>query len=271
MIVQTSSDGRCHVVIEQLEHTRMAGRFAEAWGNDEFIALQPRQIMLDLVTHHDDGWREIDAEIGQDAKTGLPFNLTSTPLPKVIASGGRGPNENEQRHPLCGLLSSMHTVGLYTGRYGLSDKIFVDMIAPEHKPAVEDLLATERGRQERLKAKLLADPEMAMFADDKFLFHNYKLLQFFDTLTLYFNCTHESARGRSTFANVPRAVGDDVTVTVERKEAGVYTVSPFPFSHSGVEIACAGRLVAPQPPGTSMRALLDATPTETEIIRLEAA
>jgi hypothetical protein len=268
VIVQSSADGRRHLVIEQLEHTRMAGRLAARWGNDAFAPLAPRELMEYVVTHHDQGWVDIDRAIGRNPVTGLPYSLVDTPLPQVIESGRRGPDFNEAHHPFCGLISSMHTVGLYTGRYGLSDKVFVDLLPDEHRPAVDDLLAAERGRQARLRAILAADPATAAWVEEPALMHNYKLLQLLDTLALYFNCTHEAARGSSTFVNVPRAVGDDVELTVTRLGDGRYAVDPFPFDDDGVEIACAGRWLEPLPDGSDVAAALAAAPEEVEIVTL---
>jgi hypothetical protein len=257
-------------ITEQLEHTRFAGRFAAAWGNAEFAPLAPKALMEHLVAHHDDGWDVVDASIGRDPETGLPWNLVKTPLPDVVKSSSRGPDLLEAFHPYCGLLSSMHSYGLYHGRYGLSDKVFMKMIPEEHKPAADDMLNRELGRQARLKAKLATSSEFAAHVEEQALFSNYKLLQFFDTLALYFNCTSEAARGESSFANVPRRVGDDVTITVKRLEKGVYRVSPFPFSRDGLVVTCAVRRLAPQPVGTDMARALAAAPLEVETMRLVA-
>ena len=269
MIVQSAPPGeRRHAVIAQLEHTRFAGELARHWGNGVFAPLAPRELMLHLVAHHDDGWDIVDAAIGQDPDTGLPYNLVRTPIPAIVKSGSRGPDLNEAHHPYCGLLSSMHTYGLYHGRYGLSDKVFVNVIPPEHRPAVDDVSAREQGRQERLRARLAADPEAAPWVEELALFHNYKLLQLFDTLALYFNCTHEAARGVSTFANVPRRLGDDITLTVSRIEAGVYRVEPFPFAEEETVVECRHRWLEPQPPGTSMPEALASAPEGIERMRL---
>ncbi len=270
VIVQSAAPGQRPRVIDQLEHTRLAGHFAAAWGNAVFAPLAPLALMEYLVEHHDEGWDLVDAEVGRDAETGLPWNLVKTPLPQVIKSGARGPDLNERHHPFCGLLSSMHTYGLYHGRYGLTDKVFVHLVPAEHRPAVDDLLARELGRQVRLKASLAADPATAPWVEEPALFHNYKLLQFFDTLALYFNCVHEPARGTATFPNVPRRLGDDVTVEVTRVEAGVYRVAPYPFSVDELEIACAYRALAPQPAGVDMPTTLAGTPVELETVRLRA-
>jgi hypothetical protein len=274
VIVQSRAPGAAPssaaIVVEQFEHTRFAGRFAAAWGNAHFAPLAPRALMEHLVQHHDDGWDIVDAEIGRDPETGLPWNLVKTPLPDVVRSSSRGPDKLEAFHPYCGLLSSMHSYGLYNGRYGLSDKVFMNMIAPEHKPAAEDMLGKELGRQARLKEKLAADAEFRAYVEETVLFANYKLLQFFDTLALYFNCTSEPARETSTFPNVPKKPGDDVTITVSREKQGVYRFSPFPFAKDGVEMTCAFRRLLPQPEGASMARALSLAPLEVEAMRFVA-
>jgi hypothetical protein len=208
--------------------------------------------------------------VGRDAD-GLPWNLVRTPIPAVLRSGARGPELAEAHHPFAGLLVSMHVVGLYCGRYGLSDKVFVDLVPAEHRPAVDEVLARERSRQARLRAQLAVDPSLAPFVEERVQFHNYKLLQFFDTLALYFNCTHEGERGRATFANVPRAPGDDVTVTVERVDGDLYRVEPYPFRLSRLTFRCEGRYVTPQPAGTDMALHLAGLPVTRESFTLVAA
>jgi Protein of unknown function (DUF3891) len=275
VIVQSAPEsapaGKPRLVIDQLEHTRLAGRFAAAWGNAGFAPLSPRELMLHLVTHHDEGWDVVDAEVGRDAETGLPWNLVKTPLAALVKSSARGPELNEEHHAYCGLLSSMHSYGLYHGRYGLSDKVFVDMVPAAARPAVDAMLERELSRQARLKAALAADPETAPWVEERALFHNYKLLQFFDTFSLYFNCTHEEARGTSTFPNVPRAPGDDVTITVSRVGKGVYRLDPYPFAVDGLEITCAGRWMTPVPEGTDIVRALAALPVSGETMRLVAS
>jgi hypothetical protein len=270
MIVQSATPGRPHFVIDQLEHTALAGRFAAAWGNHAFAPLTPRRPMLHLIAHHDDGWDVVDAAIGRDPRTGLPWNLVDTPIPSLLMSSSRGPDLNTAHHLYCGLLSSMHTVGLYNGRYGLSDKIFVERAPAEHRPALDELVARELRRQEHLKAKLAEDPRTAAWIDDVLLFHNYKLLQFFDTFSLYFNCTPDEARGTALFRNVPRSPADDVTLTVERLAPGSYSVTPWPFSARELRFTCAGRFMEPQPEGTDMPSALASTPIQEERFQLVA-
>lgn len=255
-------------IIPQLEHSRLAGQFAAAWGNQRFASLEPRALMEQLVDAHDRGWDETDAEIGRDPATGLPWNLVSTPLPAMVRSSRRGPELNEVEHPLIGLLSSMHSWGLYHGRYGLSDKVFVDRIPAEHRAEVDVMLADERARQARLRDQLAADPTTAPWVDEAALFDNYRLLQFFDTLALYFNCTPDAERRTASFGNVPVQRGEQVVVEVARVAPGTYRVSPYPFARAPLVVTCAGRWLAPQPEGSSMPEALRAAPGDVETITL---
>lgn len=251
MIIQPSSPQA--FVIEQVDHARMSGQLAAAFGNAHFAAFEPREPIEFIVAHHDEGWLELDAQAKQDPKTGLPFNLTQTPLADLVDTGSHSPDFNERHHPLSGLISSMHTWGLYHGRYGLSDFLFIDRITPELRPKVDAMLNAELERQTRLKVQL---PELSEVQ----IFSYYKLLQFFDTLALYFHTTPAEARKEAQFKNVPRAVGDDVTVTITPQANGSYTLAPYPFGSTELRVSVEGRYLSPQPAGTDLVAVMQATP-----------
>lgn len=271
MIVQSPAKGAANVVIPMKEHGRFCGRLARAFGNEGFAALRPFELLIDLVDHQDDGWDVVDPYIGQDIRTGLPYSLIATPMRELIKSGVHAATLNEARHRYTGLLSSMHTVGLYTGRYGLSDKVLLDKLPEEEKPAVLAMIESEKARQERLKADLDEDPVFCEWVREPILFHHYKALQFFDTLALYFHMTHDEARADVVFKNVPRAVGDDVTVTVKRTAPHVYELSPYPFRVDPLELTYEGRLLAPQPFGVDIGARLHEAARTSEQLTLRAA
>ena len=88
------------------------------------------------------------------------------------------------------------------------------------------------------------------------LLHNYKLLQFFDTLALYFHMVHESQRDVAHFPNVPRAVGDDVTITITPVETGVYALAPYPFREEGMLFDYMGYPMMPQRVGADLKAMM---------------
>lgn len=270
MIIQTAPTGKPHLVILQTDHALMSGAFAAAFGNEEFAALNPVEPMIYVAGHHDEGWAPIDARVEQDHKTGLPYHLTGTPLPYLVQTSAGSPTFNEIHHPYSGIMSSMHTYGLFHGRYGLSDKVFIELIPDAHKTAVANMLQAEIDRQTRLKTQMFANPTMAPLATERVLFHNYKLLQFFDTLALYFHMVHEAARGNSYFENVPRAVGDDVTINIRRVEQGIYTLTPYPFRETGMSFGYIGHPLTPQPIGTNLQVLMAKTEPVAETIILLA-
>jgi hypothetical protein len=272
MIIQTAPAGEPRLAIMMYEHTALAHQFARGFGNDRFEAAQPNDLMFSVTLHHDAGWAEFDRAPATNAATGLPYNLVETPAQYITVTSRLSPEFNERQHPFCGLMSSMHSWGLYNGRYGLSSMVLIDKIPPQDKPLAQRMLDGELERQKRLKAELARNPDTAGWLDETRLFQNYKQLQFFDTLALYFNRTHPGERGEVLFEHVPMDAGEDVTVRVRPRGRDVYELSPFPFAAEGAEYAFAGRVISP---GQHEReggwtAVLARAPTVWERFRLVA-
>ena len=131
------------------------------------------------------------------------------------------------------------------------------------------MLEAEESRQHRLKQQLASGD--SGLGDDGLIFNAYKQLQFFDTLSLYFHMTPQGERGTAEFHNVPRAVGDDVIVSVVERGGAVYEVDPYPFAADGLELVTEGRYLAPQPPGADLGEELAATPVDTQTVLLVRA
>jgi 8-oxo-dGTP pyrophosphatase MutT (NUDIX family) len=268
MIVQSAAAGQPHFVISMAQHTDFAGAMARAFGNEAFEPIAPRDLVLYVIDHHDAGWAPIDAEIGVDPATHLPYNLVGTPRPQVLRTSYGSPDWNERRHPYCGLLSSMHIWGLYNARYGLADAAVRNVPPPEFKPQMDAMLAHQVQRQERLKAELKAKPETVPLADEQQIFQNYKQLQFFDLLALYFNLRHAEARGESSFRSVPRNRSEDATVKITPRGNGMYAFDPFPWASDGIEIAFSGRYLEPrEEDAAAMRRRLAERPVEKQVMR----
>jgi hypothetical protein len=163
----------------------------------------------------------------------------------------------------------MHTFGLYNGRYGLTDKVFLDIIPDELRPSVEEMLASELERQAALKTGLEAtDPE---HASDEYVLHAYKQLQFFDMLSLHLHLNPVGGRGDTEFSHVPRSVGDDVVISLVERNDGVYSLDPYPFALDGLDVFTEGRYLFPQQAGTDLGALLADTEISVQHVRLVAA
>lgn len=268
MIVQTTLEGKPNFVIEQPDHARMSGQLSEAFGNDAFGAPVPHELLTYIVAHHDEGWESVDALREQSLDTGLPHHLTQTPLPYLVKTSKASPEFNEAHHAFCGLLSSMHTYGLFNGRYGMSDFIFIDKISDDAKQDVTDMLNTELERQERLKKELSANEESAAWVEEDALMNNYKLLQFFDTLSLYFHMTHTEGRGEAKFLHVPDGKGIDHTLTINPTDDGAYALSPYPFKDDSVEVTVEGRYLTSQPQGTDFKSIFDNTSKEKQTYKI---
>ena len=273
MIVQTAPTGTPRLAITMQEHTALCQQFAQAFGNDRFESLQPLDLMIYVISNHDAGWLEFDRAPAIDDKTGLPYNLVDTPPEHITVTSRLSPDFNQRHHPYCGLISSMHSWGLYNGRYGLSKLVLLDKIAAKDRPLADKMLNGELERQKRLKAELGNDPQTSSWLHERKVFQNYKQLQFIDTLALYFNRIHPSERSEQMFENVPISMEQDTTITVRPAGAGVYSLSPFPFAAKGAEFACGGRRVMPglgDGPG-GWAAALKETPAEWESFQLISA
>lgn len=273
MIIQTTPAGEPHLAVMMYEHTALSGQFARAFGNDRFEAIWPDDLMFYVVSNHDAGWSKFDHDPVTDEQTGLPYNLIETPTEFITVTSRRSPDFNERHHPYCGLMSSMHSWGLYNGRYGLSSLVLIDKIPPGDRPLAERMLNGEIERQKRLKAEIARNADAASWAEEKHLFQNYKQLQFCDTLALYFNRTYPTQRAEQEFEHVPVSAGEDASVTIRPREAGVYEVSPFPFAANSAEFAFAGRPISPgqHQKGGGWPAVLRESPTRWEKFRLIAA
>src|SRR5262249_23531910 len=272
MIIQTAPAGEPRLAIMMHEHTALSGQFAHAFGNEKFAPVSPDEPMLYAVSHHDAGWAEFDRDPVTDPATGLPSNPVDTPAEYSTTTSRGSPDFNQRHHPYCGLPSSMHSWGLYNGRYGLSNQVLIDRFSEQDRPLVQRMLDWELDRQNRLKGELAKNPESTAWIAEKHLFQNYKQFQFFDLLALYFNRIHPNERGEQTFGHVPLDAERDASVTIRPRGRGVYALSPFPFAADGTEFAFAGRLIEPgqHEAAGGWPSVLRQAPTRWENFRLVA-
>lgn len=270
MIIQTAPIGMPRLAVMMHEHTALSAQFARAFGNDTFEALAPFDLMVYVVGHHDAGWLEFDRDPATDENTGLPYNLIETPPQYITVTSRLSPEFNQRQHPYCGLISSMHSWGLYNGRYGLSDHVLIKKFPEQERPLAERMLDGELARQKRLKDEIGKDPRLSARLNEKELFQNYKQLQFLDTLALHFNRVHPNERGPQTFEHVPLDAENDAAVTIRPQEPGVYSLSPFPFAVDAAEFAFAGRRIKPREHEANggWPSVLKKAPTEWERFKL---
>lgn len=269
MIVQTAPEGAPRFVIRMAEHTALSDRFAEAFGNATFAPVTDPAARF-IIANHDAGWAELDNEYRLDPETGYPYNLSETPFELIMGTSKRSPDFNESHDPFSGLLSSMHSWGLYNGRYGLSDVVLLDKVAAQNVPEAEKMLAYEEARQDRLKDTLASSADTrGKVAEDR-LMQAYKQLQFFDTLALYFNRVHEGARNEAVFSHVPMNETADADITVTPIGDGKYGVTPWPFAENSLSVSFDGRYMEPEN-GAERSSRAAALPVEAQSVTLVSA
>ena len=253
MMIQNAPDGEPRFVSLMAEHNELCEQFASAFGNERFEKPEPFEETVYVIGHHDRGWDKFDASPVLDPISGFPTGVGGAKGPGGAATTKLSPDFNQARHDYCGLLASMHTWGLYHARYGFSDfrvrpggSTSVP-IAKEMTGETNEILTREIARQEELKAKLASDAATASWIKEDNLFRNYKLLQFCDTLALYFNLRHENDRAVEVFTHVPENTASDTSVTVTPQGEGTYSFAPFPFAGDSLEIRSKGRYLTAMP------------------------
>ena len=220
----------------QADHARLVHQIALCFGNDDFAAPKPHAEMMFLALNHDRGWDEVDACIQRNPDTSLPYSLVQTPMDELLGSSRRSADFNTKHHAYSGLLCSMHVWGLFNGRYGLSDKVVVDMLQGEMKVNADAMLNGELDRQATLKAELGGHSDFSEYLREPVLMQNYKALQFWDTLSLYFNAELSDAGETTTFLNVPRSSRSDCRVELKALGGSRYQLSPNPLGPKEVQL-----------------------------------
>ena len=278
MMVQSAPENEPHFILTMAEHLDLCGQLGRAFGNDDFQPLNPLRENLYAVEHHDRGWDAYDADPKLDPETRLPCSLVRTPTAESLKTITASPDFNERHHAYCGILVSMHTWGLHNRRYGVSQFVVRQRnstsitVQDVYKPEIDARLASEIERQKRLKSLVAADSATRSWVESPHLMQNYKQLQFFDTLTLYFHLRHETERAEEVYIHVPKSADVDETITVRPLGKGRYSLNPFPFAGDTLKVVCRGRYVRPFPedqPPADLGAALRSMPADSQTYVLQ--
>lgn len=269
MIVQRVKSRETPIIIRNVDHAETAEALARHFGNEEFAAPEPSELMAFLTRHHEEGWREIDDNPALNPETGLPFHLAETPMPLLLQKSAASPDFNELHHPWCGLLSSMHSWGLFHDRYGLSEKVSIKARPSGFIDQIEHMLAGELSRQKRLTELLRADPHAAQWAEASSIMSAYKLLEFFDMLALHFQMSGAGLRVDSIIPSVPAGYGlSDRTLQLHMTGPASARLTPYPFAASPLPVVCRARRLMPSRNRSEMIEKLRTQPFEIQIYTL---
>lgn len=209
------------LLVGQTDHSRLVGQFGAHWGNERFARPEPYDSVARAAAFHDFGWLRYE--------TAPLFDLDSggTPSFREIPNDENKLEEYAwcidwllQKDPYAGHIVDMHRTGLWRGRYDA-------MAHPPHgirkQPAAVDAYIAER--EERRKRELAAnrwDPQQLRV--------NYRLLQVWDLLGLYFAC---QAPYDEYLEPVPTSYderdGEGVRITLTPVGERRVRFDPFPF------------------------------------------
>lgn len=228
MIVQPR-DGQL-LLIRQTDHAALAGVFAEHWGNTDFALPSPRDAVIAAAVHHDDGWLLWEAEPRLDPSTRRPYQFTAMPLAEHIGFYRTGIEHVLTLAPYAGLLTLMHLAGLYQMRFHTDRHMQPKTLSRDEERMQRQFLDELHQQQESLRRELPQRGVPASWLEDRRLWCNYKLLQMFDRLSLYF-CTAPPRPITMGPAPQDYESGETQLILTPLTERTV-AISPYPFDRN---------------------------------------
>jgi hypothetical protein len=249
-----------YILYAQNDHGDLAGQFAAHWGNDKFAPLKPRDSMVFVAEAHDNGWWhwDIDPEVDDQ---GMPITFRRTPRARLYEFIDKGIDNIMAKDLYAGLISSIHHAGLPQHRYGT-----LPAVPRRQDEYTTEFLKRREPLNQELIAKVGAMKEYDGANSSDFIWLNYRMMQVFDRLSLFFCCNYDLEKattsesqtqqdkdyGRafytSTISPTPVRFGqEDVEMTLTPASKTKLVVDPFPFDESPLNVTVRGRRIRRQP------------------------
>ena len=228
------------------DHARLAGAFADRWGNDLFLRPEPRAHVLKGISCHDDGWAVRDAA-PQITRQGKPSAFSSElvgqysafeeiDLADYLAVRSRAVRLIAAEDAYAALLISMHTYSL------LSEHADRSTIAAAQLPLLDDFLLQQKSLQHSLLDQIRADSRFSSNdANEATVLDNFRLLQATDNLSLL-TCVDFRQPAHLLHPLPVRGKGHS---RVEVTSAGPrhFVLSPYPFAEKSLTFSFPARRV----------------------------
>jgi hypothetical protein len=176
-------------LVKHPDHARLAGDFAERWGNNLFPSPEPREQVMRGIARHDDGWAARDA-LPQITRQGKPSAFSTElvgkysafeeiDLPDYLAVRDRAVRLIAAEDPYAAVLVSMHTDSL------LHDHADRSTIVPAQLPLLDEFLVGQKALQASLRQQIASNTNLKpeSKSEDAILDH-FRLLQGNDSLSL---------------------------------------------------------------------------------------
>lgn len=246
MVIRELKDGRAYVSLQE-DHAELAAQFAAHWGNQQFSQLRPYKTMVFATTYHDSGYREFEGNPPINAEKGRPYaHRENIPSFEEVELKAYARNVDWLcSHDLyAGLIVSMHRTGLWHNRFNVFTQPAGSL--RERSPAVQNAKKELESKQQEYKKTLAAaNPK---FEDE--LAYNYRALQIFDLLSLYFCCdgyVAENEFKEYTIAPIRIAYdsNEEAELKITPKGPGAVKMTPFPFDASPLTFSVRTRLMTP--------------------------
>ena len=215
------------------DHARLAGAFAERWGNGTFLAPEPRASVLKGIARHDDGWAARDAQ-PQITRQGKPSAFSTELVGKYsafeeidladyLAVRGRAVRLIAEEDAYAAILISMHTYNLLTAHADRST------IAPADLPLLDKFLEDQKKFQQSLMERIASDPQFAPAQKtEAAILDHFRLLQAVDNLSLL-TCV-DFARPANLLHPLPLREGGHARVKVRSAGSRRFVLEPYPFA-----------------------------------------
>jgi hypothetical protein len=212
--------------------------------------------MVFVAEAHDNGWWHWDVNPEVDDQ-GVPITFRRTPRERLYSFINQGIENILAKDLYAGLIASMHHAGLPQHRYGTLPAVprrqdeYTQKFIRESEPFYKELMA---------KVATMKEYEGVSSAD--YLWFNYRMMQVFDRLSLFFCCNYDLERatasesqsqgdkdyGRafytSTINATPVRFGqEDTELHLTPLSKTKLKVEPFPFDESPLKVSVRGRIV----------------------------
>lgn len=215
------------VLVHQDDHGVLAGEYVRQWGNEQFEDPSPLDSVYYATRHHDRGWKKADSQPLYDEERKRPRNFLNRATEEHVSFYKGAVDELIEEDAYAGLLVSLHWTGLYRKRWGMAgwrvdaegeEQQYLNRIVEEAESRWADVKRTAW------------DPTQGSRPDfEQRLWHNFKLLQCWDVLSLYVSRQFFEHEGL-TIESVPLSVGGaEVDLRIDPLGDGRASIDPFPF------------------------------------------
>jgi hypothetical protein len=261
MLYRTIDENR--ICITQPTHAWVSGQLAQAWGNERFGAVAPRQAVCLGAEQHDIGWVPWEAAPTLNIATGYPhsFNEVAPAIHTQLWAGAKHMALPMGRYAT--LLVSLHGTGLY-------ERFTHWKNSPESIRIVESFLEQEKEFQQELIQQLKQDAVYESYITPEAIARNQQLVATWDALSLIICMGVTQER---QVEHVPTTNGETtLTLAPIANDPTRLSVEPWCFQAEEVSVMFEGRILAePSDDEQTMRDRLASAPWVTLTVTLRPA